>query len=98
MQDRKPHSEKRASHDQSARAFRLGVRRKLAGRDEIYAGLSHLGRLLPPTHDQDLARKTHGAIGGIRTKSFEDVTFHFFFLMLRQPPKFTLFPYTTLFR
>jgi len=82
VQRRKPHSEKRTSHDQSARTFRLGVLRKLAGRDEIYAGLSHLGRLLPPTHDQDLGRKTHGAIGGIRTKSFEDVTFQFGQLLL----------------
>ena len=82
MQGRKPHFEKRTSQDQSARAFRLGVRRKLAGRDEIYAGLSHLGRFLPPTHDQDLGRKTHGAIGGIRTKSFEDVTFQFGQLLL----------------
>jgi len=82
VQGRKPHFEKRTSQDQSARAFRLGVRRKLAGRDEIYVRLSHLGTILPPTHDQDLGRKTHGAIGRIRTKSFEDVTFQFGQLLL----------------
>src|SRR5574340_1417981 len=30
--------------------------------------------------------------------SFEVVVFSFFFLMIRRPPRSTLFPYTTLFR
>src|ERR1041385_9419433 len=34
------------------------------------------------------------------TRAFSDVHFvcHFFFLMIRRPPRSTLFPYTTLFR
>jgi hypothetical protein len=58
---------------------RLGVRRdkidaELAGSGEIYFRLNHLRRLLPATHDQDLGRKIHAAIGGICTKGFEDLT------------------------
>src|SRR5260370_39395733 len=33
-----------------------------------------------------------------RIQPLESVLFHFFFLMIRRPPRSTLFPYTTLFR
>src|SRR3989442_3517934 len=32
------------------------------------------------------------------TPTSSDVSFYFFFLMIRRPPRSTLFPYTTLFR
>src|SRR5205807_9842011 len=34
----------------------------------------------------------------LRNRAYPVTDFHFFFLMTRHPPRFTLFPYTTLFR
>ena len=58
----------------------------------ICSRLSHLGRLLPATHDEDFGRKTHDAIGMIRAESFEDLTFQFGQLFLRKHDEFCAKP------
>src|SRR6266496_547425 len=50
----------------------------------------------------DQALQIHGAngvvVGNILERLYRDVRALIFFLMIRQPPRSTLFPYTTLFR
>src|SRR2546430_5693908 len=41
---------------------------------------------------------SHATVSPHRTTSFLDGACFFFFLMIRRPPRSTLFPYTTLFR
>src|SRR5215813_11565170 len=49
--------------------------------------------LCPPNHDR-LGCSVHRGCGGVTVHHFD----FFFFLMIRRPPRSTLFPYTTLFR
>src|SRR3989337_678280 len=55
----------------------------------------------PPSHPQHVARLLARAVqqGGERRTRIRRTAFaFFFFLMIRRPPRSTLFPYTTLFR
>src|ERR1700674_2594315 len=52
--------------------------------NEICSQLSQSGRPLGATHDKNLGRETHDAVGRIPTESFEDLTFQFGQLFLRK--------------
>src|ERR1035441_10760228 len=52
--------------------------------------------MLSPRRPRAQIRSSHGAYPGLLAP--QPVSTFFFFLMIRRPPRSTLFPYTTLFR